>query len=108
MIILAKRLVDKIDPFSMADKYHWTEIRDRESINMLHAVRHAAFVADRAQKASFAPRTFLSMPLPIAARIQRHIDSHAKEPCWAARALTYAKKLRRECWVYRNAALRRM
>ena len=67
MPILAKRLVEKIDPFSMVDKYHWTEIRDRESQNILHAVRHAAFVAERAKKASGIPRTFLAMPRPIAA-----------------------------------------
>lgn len=107
MTILAKRLIDKIDIFSMADKYHWTEVRDRESQNILKAMRRAAFIAERIRAVSVTPRTFLGMPLPIAARVQRHINSHVNEPCWAARAFSYAKKMRRECWLYRNAALRR-
>lgn len=107
MTILAKRLIDKIDPFSMADKYHWTEVRDRESQNILKAVRHAAFIAERAQKASVTPRTFLAMPRPIAARVQRHINSHAHEPYWTAVAFAHAGAIRRECWAIRNAAMRR-
>lgn len=105
MPVLAKRLVEKINPFSMANKYHWTEVRDRESQNILHAVRHAAFVAERAQKVSFVPHTFLSMPRPIAARVQRHINSHTKEPFWAALAFAYAGAVRRACWRVRQSMI---
>lgn len=107
MPIFAKRLESFISNYAYIPENHWTEQREQEEHSRIKFVRHAAFVAEREHAASVTPRTFLAMPLPIAARVQRHIDSHVNAPCWAARAFTYAKKMRRECWLYRNAALRR-
>lgn len=105
MPILAKRLESFISNYAYIPENHWTEQREQEERSLIKSVRHAAFVAERAQKISFVPRTLLAMPRPIAARVQRHINSHAHEPFWAALAFAYAGAVRRACWCVRQSMI---